>query len=106
MPRLVPSACADGVAERDADVLDGVMGIDIEIAAGVDREIEAAMPRDELEHVIEEAESGLDRVGAAAIEIQAKPNLRLRRPAINARATQGRPPGPRADSRVRRRCRR
>ena len=46
------------LAERDAEVLDGVVLIDVEVAAGVDLEVEGAVPREQLEHVIEKADAG------------------------------------------------
>ena len=58
----------DGFAERDADVFHRVMLIDVEIAGGRDLEIEAAMPRDEIEHVIEKADAGPILEPAAAVE--------------------------------------
>ena len=42
----------EGLAERDADVLDGVMRVDVQIAPGFDFEVERAMARDLIEHVI------------------------------------------------------
>ena len=45
------------LAERDADVLDGVVLIDVEVARRLQREIEAAVTREQLQHVIEEADA-------------------------------------------------
>ena len=61
MPRLSPSALAHGLAERDADVLDGVMRVHVEIACGRNRQVESAVTREELEHVVEEADAGARR---------------------------------------------
>ncbi len=46
---------AQAFAEHDADVLDGVMDVDVGVALGFDREAEPAVPRESVEHVAEEA---------------------------------------------------
>src|SRR5262249_36303207 len=55
--------------ERDADVLGGVVVIDVQVAFGLDREVDAGMARQKLEHVVEEADPGRDRRNAGAVEI-------------------------------------
>ena len=60
MPRFLPSGFEHGFAERDAGVFDGVVLIDVEIAFGFDVQIESAVARDEIEHVVEEADAGGD----------------------------------------------
>ena len=53
------------------------MLIDVEVAAGGDREIEATMTRDEIEHVIEKADAGPILEAAAAVEIDRDADRRL-----------------------------
>jgi hypothetical protein len=67
----------EGLAERDADILDGVVLIDIEVALGVKSEVEAAVVGEEFEHVIEKANAGRDGITAAAINGEREINLRL-----------------------------
>ena len=55
--------------ERDADVLGGVVVIDMQIALGLDRNVDARMPRQQVQHVIEEADAGRDRRTALPVEI-------------------------------------
>ena len=55
---LVAERLVESLAERDADVLDRVVLIDVEIARGMQFQIEAAVPREQLQHVIEEANAG------------------------------------------------
>src|SRR5262249_21645460 len=55
--------------ERDADILGGVVVIDMQVALGLDREVDAGMARQKLEHVVEEADAGRDRRNAGAVEI-------------------------------------
>ncbi len=62
-------------AERDADIFNGVVLVDVQIAFCGDVEIESAVPRDEIQHVIEEADAGGNLGFAAAIEIEAKSDI-------------------------------
>ena len=73
------------LAERNADVFDGVMLIDVEVAGGLHLEIEAAMARDEIQHVIEKADAGAVVVAALAVERQRDLDLRFRRAPIDYR---------------------
>ena len=67
----------DGVAERDADVLHRVMGVHVEVALGGDREIEAPVPGDQLEHVVEESDARPHVVAAPAIEVERETDVCL-----------------------------
>ena len=60
---------------RDADVFDGVVLVYVEVAFGGDGEIERTVARDEIEHVIEEANAGGDFGFAAAVEREAEANV-------------------------------
>ena len=77
MPRLSPSAFATASPSAMPDVLDRVMLIDVEIAVGAILEIEPAVPGDELEHVIEEADAGADLVAARPSSVRRQRDLRL-----------------------------
>ena len=83
MPRLLPIAFAHRLAERDAGVFNGVMLIDVEIAGGFHLQIEAAVPRDQIEHVIEKANAGVVLVVALAVERQRDLDLRFLGPPID-----------------------
>src|SRR5215467_11147657 len=48
-------------AERDAAILGGVMVIDMQVALGVHRDVDAGMARQQLQHVVEKAHAGADR---------------------------------------------
>ena len=71
------------LSEHDARVLHGVVLIDVEIAIGVELQVEAAVLGEELEHVIEEADSGGDFVAAAAFEFERAADARLFGVALN-----------------------
>ena len=59
----------DRLAERDADVLGGVVVVDVQVALGLDGQVDAGMARQQVEHVVEEADAGRDRRRAGAVEI-------------------------------------
>ena len=70
---LVADRRRDRLAERDADVLDGVVLIDVEIAGGLHLQVEPAVARDQVEHVIEKADAGVILEAALAVERRASP---------------------------------
>ena len=57
------------LAERDADVLGGVVVIDMQVALGLDRDVDARVPRQQVEHVVEEADAGRNGRTPGAVEI-------------------------------------
>jgi len=63
--------------ERDADVFDRVMRVDMQIALGRDLEIEHAVARDLVEHVVEERHAGGQRRFSAAVKIEGNADLRF-----------------------------
>src|SRR5438105_10456675 len=66
---LVTERLLDRLPERDADVLDRVMRIDVQIALCANVEIDQAVAGDLVEHVIEERHAGFDRGLAAAVQV-------------------------------------
>src|SRR6185503_20287 len=78
---------ADGFLNRldddDADVFNRVMRVNIEVALRFDREIDQAVSREQVEHVIEESNAGLRGCFAGAIEIERDANVGLFRLARN-----------------------
>jgi hypothetical protein len=85
---LVPDRGQHRFAERDADVFDGVMLIDIEIAAGLNLDVESTVTRHQIEHVIEEPDPGIVLKAALAVERQCDSDLCFRRAAIDYSFTQ------------------
>ena len=73
----MPSACCDGAAERGKDVLDRVVLVDVEIAAGDAVEVESGVEGKQREQVVEEADPGRDVRPTAAVERQRDPERRL-----------------------------
>ena len=76
-PLLVADRPGDRLSQSDADVFNGVMGVDMQIALGFDFKIQHAMPRDLVQHVIEEADARSQPGPAGTVEIEFDPNLRL-----------------------------
>ena len=74
MPRLSPKRLLDRLAQGDADILDRVMGVDVQIALGFDVQIDQAVAGDLVEHVVEEGQPGGELGVARAIQIDARPN--------------------------------
>ncbi len=58
-----------GLAERDPDIFGGVVVINVEIARGLHRDVHAGMACQQIEHMIEEADSGRDGRVTAAVEL-------------------------------------
>ena len=84
---LVPEGAVEGLAERDANVFDGVVLIDIQIAFAGEVEVERAMASEELQHVIEEADAGCDVVTALAFNGEIDGDAGLGRVALERGAT-------------------
>ena len=83
MPFRSPSALREQLAEHDAHVFDGVVLIHVEIAVGLQRQVEAAVLGEQLQHVVEEADAGRDVVPAAAFDLQRAADAGLFRVALD-----------------------
>ncbi len=83
MPRRFPERHRYRFAEGDADILDGVVLVDIEVAFGRDLQVESTVPGDELQHVIEEPDPGADVIAAPAVELQPQRNGSFRRDPVD-----------------------
>ena len=62
---LVAERLGEGLAEQDADVLDRVVRVDVQVTVGLQGEVEPAVASDLVEHVVEERRpgAGRDRAG-------------------------------------------
>jgi hypothetical protein len=74
---LVADRLRHRLAERDADVLDRVVAVDVQVARGLDLEVDQPVAGDLVEHVVEEADAGGELGRAAAVEVDAHADLRL-----------------------------
>ena len=69
MPARSPSALRQRLAEHDAGVLGGVVVVDVQVALGAQRDVDQAVARELLQHVVEKADAGRDVVLAGAVEL-------------------------------------
>jgi hypothetical protein len=72
---FIAQRIAHGLAQANADVLDRVVLIDIQIANGVEREIERGVFGQKREHVVEKPDAGGDLRRSAAVEVQFELNV-------------------------------
>jgi hypothetical protein len=63
------------LTQRDANILGGVVLVDMQIALGPDRQVDPRMPRQEIEHMVKEANSGRDRGRTSAVEVDRHLNV-------------------------------
>src|SRR2546428_618956 len=82
---LVAERLFDRLTEHDADVLDRVVLIDLDVALCLDGEVHEPVLGERLQHVAEERDRRLDLRGAGAVEPQRERDLRLLRLALHAR---------------------
>ncbi len=87
---LVAERLLEAPAQRDGGVLDGVVGVDVQVAVGLHRQVEQAVRPSCVEHVVVEADAGRTSTLAGAVEVdldddlgllgrRARPGLRLMR---------------------------
>ena len=80
-PGLVAERLGERLADGDRHVLDRVVGVDLQVADRLHREIEAAVTTELVEHVVVERDAGRDVGDAAAVEVDRHVDRRLlRRP--------------------------
>lgn len=80
---LIADSLRQRLTKGDANVLDGVVGIDVQIALRLDLEVDHAVAGDLVEHVIEEADAGRQLGRAAAVEIDLDSDFRFEGVALN-----------------------
>ncbi len=76
-PLLVAHRLRDRLAERDADVFDRVVAVDVQIAVARDVEVDQPVAGDLVEHVVEEADAGGKLGSPRAVKVQGHTDLRL-----------------------------
>ena len=69
-PFLAAQCLRDRLSDRDADVLDGVVGVDVQVALRGHVEVDHAVPRSLVEHVVEERHAGGELRLAGPVEVQ------------------------------------
>ena len=66
----VAERLVEGLAERQAGVLDGVVRTGLEVALDLDVEVQAAVARHRVEQVVEEADAGAALAGSCPVQGQ------------------------------------
>src|SRR5512146_2520311 len=74
---LVAQGPIERLSQGNADVLDRVVLVDVEIAIAAQGEVECAMTREQFQHVIEKADAGTNFVAAGTFDGQSDGNARL-----------------------------
>ena len=75
--RLIAQGLAQRLADDDAGVLHRVVAVHLQVACGLDREVNQAVTSQGGEHVVKEADSGVDLNRAGTVEVEAHLDLRL-----------------------------
>ena len=86
---LVAERRGHGLAEHDAGIFGRVVLVDVEVAFGLEGNVDQRMAGELLDHMVEEADAGRDVVGAGAVEIDRGGNRGLFGPAGDARPACG-----------------
>ncbi len=74
---LVAERLDERLPQSDADILDRMMIVDLQVALGADGQVDQRMTRDLVEHMIEKADTRLDVGFPGAIEQHIHGNLGL-----------------------------
>jgi hypothetical protein len=60
----------EGLAERDADILGGVVLVDMQVTIGFDRQVETRVARKAIEHVVQETDTSGDIRPARTVQVE------------------------------------
>src|SRR5262249_11280477 len=63
--------------ERNSEVLNRVMLVHVQIAGGLDRQVERAVPSEQLEHMVQKSHAGADGIGPLPVEAECQRDLRF-----------------------------
>src|SRR5271165_4339509 len=83
---LTAQRLGEGLAERNADVLDGVVLVHVEIAVRLQLQVERAVARNQLQHMVEKTDSAADLGATVAFDGQRNANVGFIGLAMNAGA--------------------
>lgn len=83
-PAFIAQGLCESLAERNADILDGVMSVHMQVTMATHFDVESAMLGERREHVIEEPDPAIEFGATAAIEIDEDGNIGLTGLAVKA----------------------
>ena len=72
---LVAHGLAEGLTEGDAEVFDRMVGIDVQIATGLDIQVHEPMTRHLIEHVLEKRDPRVEPALPGPVQVDGRPNL-------------------------------
>src|SRR6185369_8359955 len=75
--RAIAERLLERGAKHEADVLDGVVGVDLDVAGRAYREVEQAVARDGVQHVRQKRHRRRHRVAAGAVDHELEADLGL-----------------------------
>src|SRR5260370_37878193 len=75
---LIAERRAKCLAQRNTDIFDRMVLVDIEIALGLNLEVENTVTREQLQHVVEKADARLYFVPTATFDGQSQPDIGFR----------------------------
>src|SRR4051812_351982 len=76
---FVSQRLGDRLPQCNTHILDRVMRIDLQVSGGDDIQVQHAVARDLIQHVVEKPDTGLERRLAGAVQIDLDTDLRLQR---------------------------
>jgi len=85
---LVADSVGECLTERNPDILDGVVRVNVQISVGVDIQIDHPMPSDLVKHVLEKRYSGDQMTLAGSIKIDGCAHLGLQGVTLNGSDTR------------------
>src|SRR5579864_2137453 len=88
--RTIPQRLAKRAPHHDPDILDRMMLIDMKVAARLDHEIEEAMAREALQHMVEKWYAGMNFAAPRTVQRERHRDRRLARLALDSRVTRRR----------------
>ena len=74
---LVAQRLGHRLAQHDAAILRRVVEVDVQVALGLQRDVDQGVAGELLQHVVEEADARGDVVGAGAVEVDGRLDLGL-----------------------------
>ena len=74
---LVAERLPERLADGDRHILDGVVGVDVQVAGGLDAQVETAVATELIEHVVVERDAGRHVGQAGAVEVDRDLDRRL-----------------------------
>ncbi|MNC17940.1 hypothetical protein D3C75_658330 [compost metagenome] len=86
---LVADGLGEGLADGDADILDGMVVVDVQVALALDVQVDQPVAGDLVEHVLEEGYTDVESGLAGAIQIDGNLDLGFQGIALDGRLAFG-----------------